>query len=215
MAITATEAAGAAGCPDCGKPPALCVCAAVARFPNKLFVLILQHPQEQDHELGTARLALRHLERGKLSIGLSWPNLAKALGRPADPKQWGVLHLGSAALPPETRLAVVDRKAKPVPAQEASLAALQGIVLLDGSWSQAKALWWRNPWLLKLRRIVLDTGRASRYGRIRKEPRRESLSTLEAAASVLGRLEATPDIEARMLASFEELVRRFKASGAD
>lgn len=199
-----------AACPDCLKPPDLCVCAGIERAENRVFLLVLQHPQEQDHELGTARLALRHLAHGRLAVGLSWPNLAKALGRPADPRRWGVLYLGSARLPPGRPLAILDRQGEPVRDDAALLASLEGIVLLDGSWSQAKALWWRNPWLLKLHRIVLDTGRPSRYGRVRKEPRRETLSTLEAAAFVLARLEGRPELEARMEASFEALLRRYR-----
>jgi DTW domain-containing protein YfiP len=70
---------------------------------------------------------------------------------------------------------------------------LRGIVLLDGTWSQAKTLWWRNPWLLKLHRIVLDPPRPARLGRLRREPRREALSTIEAAALALRHLEAGPE----------------------
>jgi len=45
-----------ADCPRCLKPQALCVCAGIAPIDNKVSLLILQHPQEQDRELGTARL---------------------------------------------------------------------------------------------------------------------------------------------------------------
>jgi DTW domain-containing protein YfiP len=201
---------GGTPCPECGKPPPLCVCAGIERAANRVFLLILQHPQEQDHELGTARLALRHLAQGRLAVGLSWPNLARALGRPADPKRWAVLHLGSAALPDNRTLAVLGRNGKPVAGETEILRSLDGLVLLDGSWSQAKALWWRNPWLLKLHRLVLRTGTLSRYGSLRKEPRRESLSTLEAAAYVLGRLEPDPGLAPRMTASFESLLTRWR-----
>ena len=44
-------------CPHCAKPLALCVCEAVGAVENRVAVLILQHPQEQDRLLGTARLA--------------------------------------------------------------------------------------------------------------------------------------------------------------
>src|SRR4029079_12710921 len=42
-------------CPTCQKPPALCVCAEIVPIDNRIELLILQHPQEQDVELGTAR----------------------------------------------------------------------------------------------------------------------------------------------------------------
>jgi len=99
-----------------------------------------------------------------------------------------------------------------VPDQDAALRGIAGIIVLDGSWSQAKTLWWRNPWVLKARRIVLAPGRPSRYGALRREPRREGLSTLEAVGLLLGRLEGKPEIEAALLASFERLLSRWRTT---
>jgi DTW domain-containing protein YfiP len=203
-------------CPRCLKTTTLCVCGTIEPIANRVFVLILQHPQEQDRDLGTARLASLHFQNVAFKVGLSWPNLAKALGRPVtDPKRWGVLYLGPATLPPEARereLVVLDRKGALDPAQNETLASLEGIVLLDGTWSQAKALWWRNAWLLKLRRIVLEPRAPSRYGKLRKEPRHESVSTLEAAAILMSRVERRPDLQGRMIASFEALLARYRES---
>jgi DTW domain-containing protein len=72
-----------ADCPRCLKPQALCVCEGIAPIDNKVSLLILQHPQEQDRELGTARLTVLHLKDALLKIGLSWPSLTRILGRPA------------------------------------------------------------------------------------------------------------------------------------
>src|SRR5437870_13873460 len=63
---------------------------------NRVFVLVLQHPQERREPAATAALAVAALRRARLVAGLSWPNLARALGRPADPRRWGVVYLGSA-----------------------------------------------------------------------------------------------------------------------
>ena len=200
-------------CPRCGKPRALCVCEGIVPIDNKIALLILQHPQEQDRVLGTAKLATLHLQHATLKIGLSWPSLAKLLGRPADPQRWAVLYLGSAqaqALAPGRDVVVVDRKGAPLADQDAALAHIEGIILLDGTWSQAKALWWRNAWMLKCKRVVLGPRSTSRYGRVRREPRRDALSTLEAAALLLARLEGRPDIESAMNASFERLLARIQ-----
>lgn len=214
--MTDPASAPAPPCPTCLKPAALCQCAEIRPAENRLYLLVLQHPQEQDRELGTARLALSHLAHGKLAIGLSWPNLAKALGRPAEPRRWAVLHLGSAHLSPDAPpLVLLDRAGEPVREPEPVLATLEGVVLLDGTWSQAKALWWRNPWLLKLHRLVLNPARPSRYGRLRREPRRESLSTLEAAAAVMERLEGRPELAQRMAASFDTLLRRYRMTAPE
>lgn len=200
-------------CPTCLKSRALCQCAEIAAVANRAFLLVLQHPQEQDRELGTARLALCHVASGKLAVGLSWPNLAAAVGRAVDPKKWAVLYLGSAKAIPNRAITVLDRKGVPLADQETGLADLDGIIVLDGTWSQAKALWWRNAWLLKLRRIVLDIGRPSRYGRLRKEPRRDSVSTLEAAGFLLSALDNNPALNLAMGRSMEQLLSRYRSAG--
>ncbi len=185
---------------------------------NRTAVLILQHPQEQDRALGTARLACLQLRNATLKIGLSWPSLAAALGRPADPKRWAVVYLGSAApaeLAPERDVLVLDRKGQPIADQDAALREIEGIVLLDGTWSQAKTLWWRNPWVLKAKRVVLNPRRPSRYGLIRREPRRDSLSTLEAAGLALARIEGKPEIEAQLVASFEQMLAQARSVALD
>jgi len=164
---------------------------------NRVFLLILQHPREKREALATAALTAAMLRRAALVVGLSWANLGRALGRPADPRRWGVLYLGSArprTFALERDVVAVDRYGKPETNQPTMLRDLDGAVLLDGSWSEAKALWWRNPWLLKLRRLVLDPQRPSHYNRIRREPRREALSTIEAAALLLARVEGRPEI---------------------
>ena len=121
------------------------------------------------------------LRRARLIVGLSWPNLTGALGRstsratsrPTDPRRWGVLYLGSAlplpqppvpARPSEPlserpsagEIIALGRDGRPLSDQHKVLRSLEGIVLLDGTWSQAKTLWWRNPWLLRLQRLVLN-----------------------------------------------------------
>lgn len=92
---------------------------------------------------------------------------------------------------------------------------IEGVVLLDGTWSQAKALWWRNAWMLKCQRVILDPSAPSRYGRLRKEPRRDGLSTLEAAAMLLSRLEHRPEIETKLLEAFDRMLARFKQVQAE
>jgi DTW domain-containing protein YfiP len=202
-----------AECPHCRKPQALCVCEGIARIDNKVSLLILQHPQEQDRELGTARLTALHFKDALLKIGLSWPSLTKILGRPTEPQRWAILYLGSAkaaAILPDREIVVVNKKGNAVDHQDSALREIEGIILLDGTWSQAKALWWRNAWMLKCKRVVLGPKRPSRYGKLRREPRSDGLSTIEAAAMLLSRLERKPEIETALHASFERLLARYR-----
>jgi DTW domain-containing protein len=181
-------------CQKCLKPRSLCVCDEVVPIDNRVALLVLQHPQEQDKTLGTARLTVQSLTNAVFRIGLSWPSLAKALGRPAEPRHWAVVYLGAtrpADFPPGREIAVFDKKGGPVA-------------------DQAKTLWWRNPWVLKAKRIALKPRRPSLYGRLRREPRREGLSTLEASALVLARLEDRPEIEAALTRTFARMLDRYR-----
>jgi DTW domain-containing protein len=207
-------AATTADCPRCLKPMPLCVCEDVKPVKSRLDLLILQHPQEQDRALGTARLTAMHFERAVLKIGLSWPSLSKALGRTvADPSRWAVLYLGSAKaadLDTTEEVVAINRKGEISENQRAILRGIEGVVLLDGTWSQAKALWWRNAWMLKCQRLILGPSQPSRYGKLRREPRRDGLSTIEAAALVVSYLEKRPDIAEVLNASFARMLKRYR-----
>jgi DTW domain-containing protein YfiP len=187
----------------------------VVPFDTRTQVVILQHPQEQDRDLGTAGLTVRHFRNAVLKVGLSWPSLSKLLGRKVDPHRWAVLYLGSAkaaTLAPGREVVLLNRKGEAEKGQETLMRGIEGVVLLDGNWSQAKALWWRNAWMLKCRRVILGPMRPSRYGGLRREPRRDSLSTIEAAALLVSRLENCPEIETALMASFEKLLANYRAT---
>lgn len=173
----------------------------IAPLKTKLHVLILQHPQEPDKELGSARIANLALENSTLKVGLSWPNLSRALGRPAIHANWGVLYLGGKS----------ESHSNSLPNQGIPNVPLEGIVVLDGTWAQAKTMWWRNPWLLKLKRLILKPSRRSLYGKLRKEPRRECLSTIESIAEALQTLGEDAGISEALRNHFAELLRKYQA----
>lgn len=221
MSKTAEIEAGAAEvipeCPHCQKPTPLCICDSIEPIDNKLELLILQHPQEQDRALGTARLTALHFKKAAVKVGLSWPSLNKALGKTVDPSCWAVLYLGSAKvadLETDRDIVALNKKGEVEENQRAILKDIEGIVLLDGTWSQAKALWWRNAWMLKCQRVILGPARPSLYGKLRKEPRKDGLSTLEAAAMMLSGLEKRPDIEAILRTSFERMLEKYREAQA-
>ncbi|GAA0033930.1 hypothetical protein BROWWM01_80620 [Bradyrhizobium ottawaense] len=103
-------------CPHCQKPMPLCICDSVTPIENRLGLLILQHPQEQDRALGTARLLAKHFPKATLRVGLSWPSLSKALGRPIEnASHWAMLYLGSARaadLDAEGEIVALNARAK-------------------------------------------------------------------------------------------------------
>jgi DTW domain-containing protein YfiP len=200
-------------CPHCKRVAPYCVCELITPIKTKTKLLILQHPQEPGVDIGTAPILSAAFPGTIVKTGLSWPNIKKILGDDIDPKRWGVLYLGSVRveqLPDTGTLFAVDKKGMPLPQSNDVLKSLEGIVILDGTWSQAKTLWWRNAWLLKLPRLVLKPKHRSKYDAIRKEPRTGCLSSVETVGEVMNVLERRDDIQTILERPLEELIARLK-----
>jgi DTW domain-containing protein len=186
-------------CPLCLRPKLQCMCGRIQPLDNMVKVLILQFPREQFKLLNSATLCAMALRNCVLRVGLSWRGLSHALGHEAVASEWGVLHLGSGPLSRKP-LEIVDKKKRPVDNAQ----AIKGIVVLDGSWKQAKTLWWRNPWLLRLNRIVLNPA----FGSARQQAKKGALSTAEALAFALGLLGEEPNVPAQLERWYDELIIR-------
>jgi DTW domain-containing protein len=192
----------ASSCETCQRPSAACVCDRIVPYPTERRVLILQHPQEQDALLGSAQILEASLPKATIVVGLSWRNLGHALKEEGvDASRWAVLFPDRDA----TGDGVTTRRGAFV---EPTL--LEGVVVLDGTWSKAKTLWWRNPWLSKLKRMTLTPKTPSIYGRLRAEPRRECVSTLESVAQALTLCGESPEIQAGLERVFRTLVQRVR-----
>jgi DTW domain-containing protein len=162
-------------CPRCQRPLRACLCAWVRPTTNRLPVLVLQHPQEAGHAKGSVRLLQRSLSDCRVLVGDRFDPeaLAHWLGPPG----------GSLLLYPD---------APGLPAMQASPAAPlpspARLVLLDGSWRQARSMLHRHPLLQALPRWALPVLAPSRYA-IRRAHQPAQRSTLEAACAALGLLE--------------------------
>jgi DTW domain-containing protein YfiP len=91
---------------------------------------------------------------------------------------------------------------------EPSAGDVDGVVALDGTWSQAKSLWWRNPWMLKLGRAIVHPREPSIYGKLRKEPRHDAVSTLESVADALVANGEPEALRADLRRAFRTMVQR-------
>jgi DTW domain-containing protein YfiP len=203
-------------CETCFKSEALCFCKELKKISTRVEVLILQHPQEPDKELGTATLAHLSLPNSTLKVGLSWRNLSAAVGKETQNSKWAVLYLGSGAKT-QTKLpeglTLTDKNGVPLKPEDSkkAIGELEGIIILDGTWSQAKTLWWRNAWLLKVRRVILNPVHKSLYGNLRKEPRKECLSTIESIAETLTALGEPAKVGDDLRGVFSKLLFQFEA----
>lgn len=177
-------------CARCRRPASVCWCAHVTPIDTATRVVILQHPRERDVPIGTARMASSCLTRSEIHVGVKWEGstaLARALSDPERPPV--LLYPGDGAID-VTR----DPPRGPVT-----------LVVIDGTWWQAKKVVRENPALAKLPRYAFTPSAPSEY-RIRREPKAEYVSTIEALALVLGALEGDPERFRAMLAPFRAMV---------
>jgi DTW domain-containing protein YfiP len=185
-------------CDRCYRSKESCICGRVSALDTRLRVVIIQHPQERFKVLNSARLSHLLLKNSLILTGLSWPNFKKVAGPDEMPSLWGVLYLKTGPALKHTPVAVVNRKKQ----QVADASFLRGIIAIDGTWKQAKTIWWRNPWLTKLNRITLNPDKAS----LRPQVKGEGLSTIEALAFALEHLGETREIADTMRQSYKELL---------
>ncbi len=185
-------------CPSCYRPKPLCLCDHVKSNSTRLQVVILQHPQEQFKALNSARLTHLLLKNSSIHVGLSWSNFKKVAGLEELPSQWGVLYLKPDQAKTLTPLSVLSPKKILLD----NPSNLKGIIALDGTWKQSKALWWRNSWLLKLNRISLNPDHPS----LRPQVKQAGLSTLEALAFALEHLGEKPETSQSMREQYKRLI---------
>jgi DTW domain-containing protein YfiP len=151
--------------------------------------VVLQHPREERTAIGTARMAHLALPGSILRVGLDFsadPAVKSALAERSDRF---VLFPGPGAVSIEA----LPRE-RPIT-----------LVVLDGTWWQAKKLLTLNPHLAALPRVGFQPAQPSDY-RIRRQPAEFCVSTIEALAEVLGKLEHDPDRFATLLRPFRAMV---------
>ncbi|HVZ86387.1 MAG TPA: tRNA-uridine aminocarboxypropyltransferase [Polyangia bacterium] len=178
-------------CERCRRPQSVCYCEHLVSLETRTRVVLLQHPRESHVPIGTARLAHLCLPGSELHVGVDFSDdsqvraaLEDDAGRPAY-----LLFPGPNA---------VDLSVAPPPGPIT-------LVVVDGTWWQARKLLKRNARLRELPQIRFTPPALSNY-RIRKEPADHCVATVEALSLVLGALEGAPERFAALLRPFEAMI---------
>jgi DTW domain-containing protein YfiP len=181
-------------CPLCRRPRYLCLCSRVPRVENRTAVLMLQHPRERFHPFGTARLVEQSLGRVDVQV---WSHPVNSGG--TGPARFAHLRVpaGAALLYPDPAAPDLSRVSR------ATLPA--GLVLLDGTWHHARRMLRDTPALQALPRVRLEPPAPGRY-RIRREPARACLSTVEALVQALAILEPQTSGLEELLGVFDSMI---------
>jgi DTW domain-containing protein YfiP len=158
--------------------------------PTRSRLLVLQHPREQDKAIGTARIAALGLPEAEIVVGIDFTDHARVRAAVCDEARPAVLLYPGE----DARDLATDPPRGPVT-----------LVVIDGTWKQARSVLRNNPWLARLPRYGFEPARPSEY-RIRSEPRADYVSTVEAIAHALGALEGSEQRFAPLLEPFRAMV---------
>lgn len=182
------QPAGSVRCFSCFRPVADCLCASLPSVENRTEVVVLQHRRERKHPFNTARLVGGALRNSHFLVGHKQELAARAPLR----DEAVLLYPGPGAellsqLPP----ACFPRQ----------------LVIVDGTWHQAKTLVRDLAVLRELPRVQLAPARPSEY-QLRREPNAQFLSTLEAVVAALRILEPETRGLDELLNAFRQMISR-------
>ena len=171
-------------CGVCCRPKRVCWCAHLPteRVNCLTNVYILQHPAEQNRRLRTAVMLEKGLQVDKCHI-----IKGRKYNYHRNPKLAEILTADNSLLlyPSPNACSITD-----IPVSDKSY----NLVLLDGTWHQARTMFNQNAILKGMKQVKLpDTGSVSDFV-IRTQPADGCLSTCECAATAIALLENRPDI---------------------
>jgi len=178
-------------CYRCFRPLGSCLCDVIPAIDNRTPVLILQHARERTHPFNTARLVALGLRQSELLV-----DHAGCLRK--NPGLLGPLE-GCALLYPHQRA----RDVSSLPASERP----RKLIVIDGTWTQARTLYRDLPALHALPHLTLPSGLQSAF-ELRKQPAAYCLSTLEATVFALRALEPETVGLTALLGTFDQMQQR-------
>lgn len=176
-------------CRRCRRPLVACYCAHVTPIETRTRIVVFQHPRERHKAIGTARIAALCLPSLEILVGIDFDGQRRARELIADAEAPAMLLYPA----PDAQDLALDPPKGPIT-----------LVVIDGTWNQAKSLLRRNAVLQALPKVAFRPAKPSEY-RIRREPSDEHVSTIEAMAHALARLEGGDPTR------FEALLTPFRA----
>ncbi|XP_043496779.1 tRNA-uridine aminocarboxypropyltransferase 2 isoform X1 [Polistes fuscatus] len=194
-------------CVQCKRPVAVCWCPGLPkqRLCPESRIIILQHPAEVKRCLRTAPMLSLGLEDGKCLTfrGKKFPS----------PKHEGLTEILS-----DNNTILLYPSPGAVALNELDPVGTNGqkpynLILLDGTWPQAKAIYHASPALYLLRAYKLIGVPVSEYV-IRTQPTEGCLSTLETGAYALSILEGNQQLKNIMLGPLHYLCKFQLENGA-
>jgi len=167
-------------CNRCQYSQQTCVCDAINIINNNLKIIILQHPNEVKASKNTAHLVKLTLANCEIHIGEQDDDFVFLNSLPSE---------STAILYPSENAVLLDND-KTSNVQFATT-SLKQLIVIDGTWKKAFKIMQLTKGLKRFKHISFKQLPQNRYI-IRKAPRADSLSTLEAVAYSLQLLDHEP-----------------------
>ncbi len=182
-------------CPVCGKAKSACLCPWITPIKTDIELCVLQHSSEVKKAIGTARILSLSLPNAQLFIGEDFSEHVELNAILKDSNRHCAL-----LYPSEAAISIADWQNTQFDSK------INTIILLDGTWKKAFKIWQLSKNLQALPSIRLDEGLIGQY-RIRKSPKSDGLSTVEAGFHVLSALTKQPEKFQPLLTAFDRLIQ--------
>lgn len=184
-------------CIRCYKPLKVCLCSAVQKIDSPYNILVLQHPKEVEVYKNTVSLLGLCLKDIKVFVGEQWGGLSA----------FGLSELDSCFLifPGEDARLMNLEKIR-LNLDENIGEAKITLILIDGTWRQAKRIYRENKWLKSLPKFSFEVGKYCSNYKIRKEPEVGFLSTLEALVYSVREASQNQEWGAQLLLLLQKMV---------
>lgn len=179
-------------CLTCGKASKACICRWITPIRNQHPVIILQHPSEVSRAIGTARILSLSLSQCEIFVGEDFSNHDELNAHLSDSSiSYQVLFPGE--------------HAKTLSSNSQSTGQQTGLILIDGTWKKAFKIYQLSTNLHQLPSIALDASAPSAY-RIRKAPKDDALSTVEAGFYALSALSGNSETFQPLMTAFNRMI---------
>ncbi|KYO20541.1 tRNA-uridine aminocarboxypropyltransferase 2 isoform X1 [Alligator mississippiensis] len=182
-------------CDRCSRPQKVCLCPFLPVHPLKVStcLYIIQHPAEESRVLRTVPLLAACLPQEKCKV---------LIGRRFSEDRYPEL----AAVCRNSNTLILYPGAEAANLEETALhpSGPSVIIIIDGTWSQAKDIFYKNSLFRLPKQVQLETNISSQYV-IRTQPTNRCLSTLECAATALAIMEKNDAIQETILRPLQAL----------
>jgi DTW domain-containing protein YfiP len=173
-------------CNICQYPSKTCVCSALSCIENQSRIIVIQDKNEMSNAKNTARLLALLLTNFSIVKSDDFASMKQLEHACVEyPASFALFFPSNNSDPFESHLPSLRKN------NNDNLGPIRNLLFIDGTWRKAKRLYLSNEWLQNLPNFHFNEPLQGLY-RIRKTSIDNGLSTLEAVAHVVSKIDGIP-----------------------